>query len=190
MVKNQEKQIAQCIKNERDTASALLRLQRDYNELSKYTHSLEEYCLDLVVNLRKKHLILTGIDETPAESSSGRPRVDDDGNEMETGDSNYNPTLSVTLEVLQSIHDTLIIKDLDVAYRLGKKGPNPRAILVKFSKESIRNKVNRKRFNLKDSDVSKNVYLNEDLPAKVNAYRADLTCLVNHTISKSVNAKC
>lgn len=189
-VKSQDKQIAQCLQSERETAAALIKLQRDYNELSKYTLSLEEYCLDLDVNIRKRHLILTGIEESPAETNTGRSReTDDEGNEMEVEDSNFNPTLSVAFDTLHSIHDTLLIEDLDVAYRLGKKGPSPRPILVKFSKESIRNEVNRKRFNLKDSDESKNVFLNEDLPAKVNAYRADLRCLVAHAKSKNVNAK-
>lgn len=189
-VKKQDKQITLCLQNERDTAAALLNLQKDYNDLLKYASSLEEYCLDLDVNLRKKHLILTGIDETPAESNFGRTRaVDDDGNEMETEDSNFNPTLSLVFDMLHAIHDTLLIEDLDVAYRLGRKGPNPRPILVKFAKESTRNEVNRKRFNLKDLDESKNVFLNEDLPAKVNAYRADLRCLVSHAKSKNVSAK-
>lgn len=189
-VKRQDKQIAQCLKNERDTAAALLKLQKDYNELSKYTSSLEEYCLDLDANIRKKHLILTGIEETSAETTSGKDRAaDEQGAEMETEDSGYNPTLSVAFDILHAIYDTLLIEDLDLAYRLGKKGPNPRPILVKFAKESIRNEVNRKRFHLKDSDESKGVFLNEDLPAKVNAYRADLRCLVAHAKSKNVSAK-
>lgn len=189
-VKRQDKQIAQCIKNERDSAAALFQLKKDYFELSKYTTSLEDYCLDLDVNIRKRHLILTGIEETPAESNRGNNKaVDEQGAEMETEDSSYNPTLNVAFDTLHAIHDTLLIEDLDVAYRLGKRGPNPRPILVKFAKESIRNEINRKRFHLKDSDDSKNVFLNEDLPAKVNAYRADLRCLVAHAKSKSVNAK-
>lgn len=151
---------------------------------------LEKYCLELDVNIRKKHLILTGIDETPAQSNYGKTRpVDDEGNEMETEDSGYNPTLSIVFDTLHAIHDTLLIEDLDVAYRLGKKGPNPRPVLVKFAKECVRNEVNRKRFNMKDSDESKNIFMNEDLPSKVNAYRADLRCLVAHAKSKSINAK-
>lgn len=108
---------------------------------------------------------------------------------METEDSNYNPTLSVVFDALHAIHDTLIIEDLDIAYSLSKRGPNPRPILVNFSKESIRNEINRKRFHLKDTDESKNIYLNEDLPSKLNACRADLRCFVNHAKSKAVNVK-
>lgn len=108
---------------------------------------------------------------------------------METEDSNFNPTLSIVYDTLHVIHDTLILEDLDVAYRVGKKGSTARPILVKFAKESVRNEVNRKRFNLKDIEENKNVFLNEDLPPKVNAYRADLRCLVNHAKSKNVNAK-
>lgn len=42
---------------------------------------------------------------------------------------------------------------------------------------------------MKDIEDKKNVFLNEDLPGKVNAYRADMRCLVNHAKSKNVNAK-
>lgn len=157
-VKRQEKQIAQCIKNERDTAAALYKLQKDYNELARYTLTLEDYCLDLDVNMRKRHLILTGVEESVAESGNRNRAVDDDGNEMETEDSNFNPTLSVAFDTLHAIHDVLLIEDIDFAYRLGRKGPSPRPILVKFTKESISNEVNRKRFNLKDSDESKGTY--------------------------------
>lgn len=189
LVKSQAKQIEKCIKNERDTATALLKLQRDYNDLFKYANSLEEYCLDLDVNLRKRHLVLTGIEETAGEVTGRTRVVDEEGNEMETEDSNFNPTLSIVFDTLHAIHDTLILEDLDVVYRLGKKGPNPRPILVKFAKESVRNEVNRKRFHLKDTEENKTVFLNEDLPTKVNAYRADLRCLVNHAKSKNMNAK-
>lgn len=72
LVKNQEKQIVQCQKNERDMAAMLFKLQKYYNDLSMYTQCLEDYCLDLDVNLRKKHLIMTGIKETPAKSNSYR----------------------------------------------------------------------------------------------------------------------
>lgn len=39
LVAKQGKQIAQCLQNERDTAAALLKLQKDYNDLSNYTVS-------------------------------------------------------------------------------------------------------------------------------------------------------
>lgn len=130
-----------------------------------------------------------GIEELNAETVGRNKVTDEEGNLMETEDSHFNPTLSVAFESLHVIYDTLLIEDIDTAHRLGKKGPNARPILVKFTKESVRNEVNRRRFHLKDIDDNKNVFLNEDLPSKVNAYRADLRCLVNHAKTKNVNAK-
>lgn len=189
-VKIQGKQIAQCLKNEKDTAALLLKLQRDHSELVNYTGFLEEYCLDLDTKSRKKHLILTGIPEYQSENKTGRgPETDEEGNEMEVEESNYNPTSGVALGVLQSIHETLSYEDIDVAYRVGKKGLGPRPILIKFAREQTRNEVNRKRTNLKDSDETKSSFLNEDLPAKINQQRAELRCIVNNARSKNVNAK-
>lgn len=43
-VRAQDKQISQCLKNEKETASLLLKLQQDHSDLVKF---LKEYCLDL-----------------------------------------------------------------------------------------------------------------------------------------------
>lgn len=95
----------------------------------------------------------------------------------------------MVLLFLQTIFETLVYDDLDVAYRIGRKGPSPRPIVVKFVKEHIRNEVNRRRTNLKDSEETKIAFLNEDLPAKTNQQTADLRCIVNHAKSKNVNAR-
>lgn len=192
-VRLQDKHIAQCLKNEKETATLLLKLQRDHSDLVKYTGSLEEFCLELDTKCRKKHLILTGVTETPAESKSGRgsgPQQDEnESNEMETEENNFSPTHAAAFTVLQSIYDILVYDDIDVAYRVGRKGSGPRPILVKFVKEQTRNEVNRRRTNLKDSDETKTLFLNEDLPAKINERRAELRCIVDHAKSRNIHAK-
>lgn len=189
-VKSQDKHISQCLQNEKETAALLLKLQRDHSDLVKYTGTLEEYCLELDIKCRKKHLILTGIEESQAECKLAKGQsLTEDGTEMETEDANFKPTHAVAFSTLQTIFETLVYDDLDVAYRIGKKGPSPRPIVVKFVKEHIRNEVNRRRSNLKDSDETKQAFLNEDLPAKSNQQRADLRCIVNHAKSKNVHAK-
>lgn len=157
-VREQDKQIAQCIKHDKSTATLLVKLQRDYCDLSKYTESLEEYCLELDVNIRKRHIILTGVPETVAENRSNKPQLDSDGNEMDVEETNFNPTHAAAFSMLQSIHETLVYDDIDLAYRVGKKGPSPRPIIVKFIRESTRNEVNRNRFHFKDSDESNTVF--------------------------------
>lgn len=192
-VQSQDKQISQCLKNEKETSSLLLKLQRDHSDLVKYTCFLEEYCLDLDTKSRKKHLILTGVAETQEENKPGRVPLSGDENEnendMETEESSFNPTLGVALSVLQSIQETLTYEDIDVAYQVGHKGSGTRPILIKFAREHIRNEVNRKRILLKDSDETKTTFLNEDLPSKINQQRAELRCIVDHARSKNVNAK-
>lgn len=108
---------------------------------------------------------------------------------METEDNNFSPTHAAVFNVIQTIFDTFIYDDIDVAYRVGRKGSGPRPILVKFVKEQTRNEVNRRRSNLKDSDETKTLFLNEDLPAKTNQQRAELRCIVEHAKSKKVHAK-
>lgn len=190
-VRAQDKKLSQCLKNEKDTSSLILKLQRDHSDLVKYTYFLEEYCLDLDTKSRKKHLVLTGIAETPEENKPKRVPFsgEENENEMETDESAYNPTIGVALTVLQSIHETLIYDDIDVAYRVGRKGLGPRPILIKFVKEHVRNEVNKKRIHLKDSDDTKQSFLNEDLPIKINQQRSELRCIVDHAKSKNVNAK-
>lgn len=74
-VKQLETQMAKCLETEKHTATALARLEYDHSLLSNYTKSLEEYCLEIDLGLRKKHLILTGIPESPEENIYPRPRT-------------------------------------------------------------------------------------------------------------------
>lgn len=180
-VKSQDKHISKCIKNEKETAALLLKLQRDHSDLVKYMGVLEEYCLELDVKSRKRHLILTGIEETEAEKNHGKNHApEDNGAEMETDESNFDPTHTLAFSTLQTICESIAYQDIDVAYRLGKCGPSPRPILIKSVREHI---------NFRESDETKTAFLNDDLPTKVNQQRAELRCIVNHAKSKNVYAK-
>lgn len=81
--------------------------------------------------------------------------------------------------------------DIDIAYRVGRvqSGDKPRPLLIKFCKESVRNEVNSRRKNLKDSDNTANTFINADLPAKISRQRADLRSAVANAKSKNVPAK-
>lgn len=57
--------------------------------------------------------------------------------------------------------DTLTYEDIDIAFRVGKRGPTPRPILVKFAKESIRNEVSWRRKDLKEVEEYKGVCMYE-----------------------------
>lgn len=193
-----QSQISKCLATEKNTATVLTKLEHEYFVLTNYTKSLEEYCLEIDVGLRKKHLILTGIPESDEELNAhrkSRPDSDPDNPEHldnEEADEQIvsNHTHEVAFERLSVIHDTLAHGDIDLAYRIGrKKGETPRPILIKFTKEAIRNEVNRKRRNLKDADETRGSYLNEDLPQKVNQRRADLRCIVNNAKAKNFEAK-
>lgn len=83
--------------------------------------------------------------------------------------------------------DTLTIDDIDIAYRVGRRGTQPRPILVKFPHESIRNEINKKRFLLKEVDATKSAYLNADLPAKLSQQRLELRSIVNLAKSKQID---
>lgn len=186
-------QISRCLTTEKNTALILAKLEYEHSVLTNYTRSLEEYCLEIDVGQRKKHLILTGIPETNEEFDR-RPGSNSNPDDLENADadeqlvSNY--THEVVLETLSIIHDTLTHEDIDLAYRIGrKKGDAPRPILIKFAKEATRNEVNRKKRSLRDSDETKGSYLNEDLPQKVNQRRADLRCIVNNAKAKNLEAK-
>lgn len=169
-----EKQIYKCIKNECNTATALVRLEANYASLHNYTKSLEDYCLELDIGLRKKHLLITGIPETESENRE-RNRVttsDSTGTDIpenETEGGFLNPTHELALATLSNIHDTILFDDIDVAYRIGrKKGSSPRPILIKFAKESLRNKISKKRRLLRDSNDTQGAFINEDLPPKIS----------------------
>lgn len=44
---------------------------------------------------------------------------------METEDAGFNATPGVAFSTLQTIFETLVYDDIDVAYQIGKKGPSP-----------------------------------------------------------------
>lgn len=180
-IKNLESQITICWNNDKVTESVLARLEAGQKRLLNYTRTLEEYCLELDVTIRKKHLILTGIPEDISEQNS----VTDNSE----GETDPYATHRVALKTLVSIHDILNFDDIDCAYRLGRKGTKPRPILVKFCRESVRDLVNKKRFHLKDCDDTKSTFINDDFPPKINQQRADMRSVVENAKSKSVNAK-
>lgn len=141
-------------------AAKFSQLERRYAELCSYTRYLEEYCLELDVNSRKAHIILTGVSEDPSESAA------DTWNSKATHDK--------SVEILSSICDTVVSNDLEATYRIGKPGKNPRPILIKFKFESVRNEVMRKKKLLKETDETRALFMNEDLPPVINRRRADM----------------
>lgn len=189
-----EKQISRCIQNEKNTATALVRLESNYTSLCNYTKSLEDYCLELDLGSRKKHLLLTGIPETE-EEDRGAARAASNDNENDPPDNegeggSPNPTHELVLTTLSNIHDTILFDDIDVTYRIGrKKGPNPRPILVKFVRESLRNEISKKRRLLRGSDETHGTFINEDLPQKISQQRADLRSIVANAKQKNVVAQ-
>lgn len=135
--------------------AALARLEYDHSLLSNYTKSLEEYCLEIDLGQRKKHLILTGIPKSPDEYANNLPRPRSDPENLDNPEGvneeadkliQSNGTLEVALEMLTSIHDTLVYEDIELAYGIDKKKSDlPRPILIKFTRESVRNEINKKR---------------------------------------------
>lgn len=69
-VKELETQMSKCLETEKRTAAALARLEYDHSLLTNYAKSLKEYCLEIDLGLRKKHLILTSIPESPEEATN------------------------------------------------------------------------------------------------------------------------
>lgn len=168
----------------------LSNLQNSHNSLGHYTEVLEALCLELDTNSRRKHLILTGIPESKSEKSVGNENNDENSTvETPMEESTFDPCHAVAFETLSSIMDTLTQEDIDVAYRMGRKGTQPRPILIKFARESVRNEVNKRRFQLKEVDATKSAYLNPDLPPKLNHQRSELRSVVNLAKSKQVAAK-
>lgn len=66
-IRQLESLLSQNLKTGKDNAKALLKIESTYTRLEKYVHSLEEYCLELDMGSRRKHLILTGVVETEKE---------------------------------------------------------------------------------------------------------------------------
>lgn len=180
-IRHLETQVATCVKNDKITAAILSRLETGQKRLLNYTRTLEDYCLELDVLLRKKHLIVSGIPEDPTEIKSTTENLEAEFDQLATH--------RVVLKTLVQIHDILTFDDIDCAYRIGRRGTNAQPILVKFCRESVRDEVNRKLVLLKDNEDTKATYLNEDLPAKVNQQRADMRCIISNAQSKNVNAK-
>lgn len=180
-IKQLETQIQTCVKNDKRTCESIFKLELGQRRLFHYTRTLEDYCLELDVTLRKKHLIITGIAEDPSENTPNEQNVDVENNLL--------ATQNVVFKSLSAIHDTLNFDEIDCAYRIGKKGPKARPILIKFCKESVRDVISKKRFHLKYSDETKSTYINDDLPEKVNQQRADMRSVVDHAKSNGVPAK-
>lgn len=67
------------------TNQRLDRLEREVNSLKSYTRDLENYCISLDCILRKHHLLLNGVPETPGESvgqiNARRTHAKDKGHE-------------------------------------------------------------------------------------------------------------
>lgn len=149
-------------------------LERRYNELRSYTCYLEDYCLELDVNSRKSHVILTGVQEEDSESSA---------------ENKYSQvTFDKAVDLLSNICDTVTSADLEAVYRIGKPGRSPRPILIKFVRESVRNEVMKKKKLLKESDETRHLFMNEDLPPIINKRRSDMRAVVDNARNKNVPA--
>lgn len=193
-----EKQISKCIQNERNTATALVRLESNYVALCNYSKSQEDYCLELDVGSRK-NIYCSQVSQRSRRKIGGATRAanngsvnenENDPSENETGDGSANVTHELVLSTLSSIHDTIIFDDIDLAYRIGrKKANNPRPILVKFARESLRNEISKKRRLLRSSDETQGVFINEDLPNKISQQRADLRSIVTNARQKNIPAQ-
>lgn len=98
---------------------------------------------------RKSHVILTGVQEDDSETT----------NDNRNSQATYNKAL----DLLISICDKVTSADLEAVYRIGRLY-TPRPILIKFNWESVRNEVMSKKKLLKESNETKALFLNEDLP--------------------------
>lgn len=149
-------------------------LEERYRELHSYTRYLEDYCLELDVNSRKSHIILAGVSE--------------EDNEGTTDIGKSQTTFNKSVEILSSICDTITSADLEVTYRIGRPTRGPRPILIKFKSESVRNEVIRKKKLLKESDETKFMFMNEDLPPVINKRRSDMRAVVENAKNRNVPA--
>lgn len=167
-------QVSSIYDHQQNLASKFSQLERRYEELCSYTQYLENYCLELDVNARKSHVILTGVQE----------------NENEVSSDNKNPqaTHDIAIETLTTICDTVTSDDLEATYRIGKPGRKPRPILIKFRRESVRNEVMRRKKLLKETDETKSLFMNEDLPPVINKRRAEMRAVVDNAKNKNLPA--
>lgn len=67
---NWKNQISSVQRNHNDLFTKFSQLEKRYNELHSYTRYLEDYCLELDVNSRKSHVILTRDQEEDSESTN------------------------------------------------------------------------------------------------------------------------
>lgn len=116
-IKQLESQLNQCVTSGRQTQSTVSKLEYGQQRLLNYTRTLEDYCLELDVSIRKRHMILTGIPEDPSEEPTSVEELDNENNSSATH--------KIALNTLLAIHDTLIFEDIDCAYHIGKKGTSP-----------------------------------------------------------------
>lgn len=168
-------QVSTVHNQQQSLAHKFSQLERRYEELRSYTQYLEDYCLELDVNSRKSHVILTGVGE--------------DINENSTENRNLQITHDKAVETLSTICDTITSADLEATYRIGKPGKNPRPILIKFKHESVRNEVMSKKKLLKETDETKAMFMNEDLPPIINKRRSEMRAVVENARNRNVPAK-
>lgn len=79
-VKKLELQVNTCMNNDKIAASILARGEAGQKRcLLNYTRTLEDYCLELDVSMRKKHIILTGVAEDVSEQKSVTENTEGEG---------------------------------------------------------------------------------------------------------------
>lgn len=192
-VRQLDSKLTDCSEYQRQTAAALHKLQREHSQLVYYTETLEAYCLELDSNSRRKHILLSGIAEetgerkVPFEGGETDENAMDDDRDYE--DNSYNPSHDVAYKILSNLTETLNYEDIDTAFRVGRKGNTPRPILVKFTRESVRNDICKMKRNLREFEDFQSIYVNDDLPPKISRQHKDLRSVVNLAKSKQMDAK-
>lgn len=106
-IRQLESLLSQCLKTGKENAKALVKIESAHLRLEKYTHSLEEYCLELDAGTRKKHLIHTGVAESDKEINGS------------SNDTQECPTHEVAYSTLSTILDTLESANLMLGNGLG-----------------------------------------------------------------------
>lgn len=164
-------QVTQCVDAQAKQQRMMSNLENAYHELYSYTSDLEEHILTVDANTRKRNVIVSGIAESPNETSSS--------------------IIAHLHTLFVQYVDTLILEVFDDAYRLGtpKGKKHNRPLVVKFVSEAKRNEVSRIRFNLDDDESTKNVYLNEDLPKVLNERKSLMRLVVKAAKEKQIPAK-
>lgn len=70
LVSDLKNQVTSVQGNQNDLSIKFSQLEKRYNELYSYTCYLEDYCLEIDVNSRKSHVILTGVQEEETEATN------------------------------------------------------------------------------------------------------------------------